>query len=179
MREDKKRGTIVAFNCTMEVEQEHFRERKMLAQANVCTIDINTVRLGIKRCFSSLNQSSLKQLFKQSKDGIKEEIFRQFLLSSKEEQHDVLTLWGQRTGPGNPCFHCSPFVLQWRSSSLCLHASLSPTTWGAQRVSRCSLHQLSPCSLLNGLHVMACPSCCCPLRIFSQVSYPSFASTFA
>lgn len=92
MREDKKRGTIVAFNCTMEVEQEHFRERKMLAQANVCTIDINTVRLGIKRCFSSLNQSSLKQLFKQSKDGIKEEIFRQFLLSSKEEQHDVLTL---------------------------------------------------------------------------------------
>lgn len=93
--EGRRESTLVAFNCTMKVEQERFRERTMLMQANVCMRDINTVRLGIKRCSSSLNQSSLEQLFKQSKDDIKEEIFRWCLLSSKEEQHDMLAFEGR------------------------------------------------------------------------------------
>lgn len=82
----------------MEVEQERFRERTMLAQANICTIDVNTVRLGIKRCSSFLNQPSLDQLFKQSEDDIKEETFRRCLLSLKEEQHAVLACEGREQG---------------------------------------------------------------------------------
>jgi len=56
--EGRSGSTLVAYNCTAEVEQEHLRERTMLAQANVSTPDINTVRPGMKRCSSFLNQPS-------------------------------------------------------------------------------------------------------------------------
>lgn len=34
--EGRRESTLVAFNCTMKVEQERFRDRTMLVQANVC-----------------------------------------------------------------------------------------------------------------------------------------------
>lgn len=79
-REGRCRSTLFAYNCTMEVEQERFRKRIMFAQGNICTRQClparYTVRLGIRRCSSPVSLSSLEQLFMQSKDDVKEEIFR-------------------------------------------------------------------------------------------------------
>lgn len=133
---DGRRGhTLIAYNCTMEVDQEHFRERTVLSQAKVCVLGINTARLGIKRCSSFLNRSSLKQLFKQSKDDIKEEVFRRCLLSSKEEQHDLLACEGREQGLA---IHISTAVLlsYKKKQQSVLTYVLVPMTWGAQRASR-------------------------------------------
>lgn len=176
----RRGSTLVAYDDTMEVEQEHIRERTMLAQANVCMLEINTVRLGIKRCSPFLSQSSLEQLFKESKDDIKEAIFRRCFLSSKEEQRDMFT--GEVKEQGLE-IRISTAVLLSYNEEAAVYAYVCPCPHdlgSAESIQRgCSLHQLSLCTLLDSLQVTACPSFCCPLRIFTQVLYPSFASIFA
>lgn len=39
---------FVVCNCTLEVEKKHFTERTVLAQANICMLDINSLGWELK-----------------------------------------------------------------------------------------------------------------------------------
>lgn len=138
----------------------------MLAQANVFMLDIKKVKLGIKRCSSSLNQSCLKQLFEQSKNDIKE-IFRQCLLSLKEEQNDTLACEGKEQGLAI-CISIAVLLSHHEEAAVCAYLCPCPCDLGSTKSIQggCSLSHLSPCTLLDSLHVMACPNC--PLKILSK-----------